>query len=69
MYTNPAEAAYCITRIARSNALAAASTDSCARASHVGIAEAYGDRLTSLTSAAVRQPRSDDRALRTAVDA
>ncbi len=49
MYTNPDEAAYCITRIARSNALAAASTDSCARASHRGIAEGYEERLTSLT--------------------
>ncbi|AIT05117.1 hypothetical protein MC45_00100 [Sphingomonas taxi] len=49
MYTNPDEAAYCITRIARSNVLAAASTDSCARASHLGIAEGYEERLTSLT--------------------
>ena len=49
MYTNPDEAAYCITRIAHSNALAAASTDSCARASHRGIAEGYAERLTSLT--------------------
>ena len=48
MYTNPDEAAYCITRITRSNALAAASTDSCARASHLGIAEGYHERLTSL---------------------
>jgi hypothetical protein len=60
MYTNPAEAAYCITRIARSNALAAASTNSCARASHVGLAEAYGERLTSLTRAAVVQRRSGE---------
>ena len=49
MYTNPDEAAYCITRIARSNAIAAASTDSCARASHVGIAKGYGKRLLALT--------------------
>jgi hypothetical protein len=55
MYMKPDEAAYCITRIARSNALAAASTDSCARASHLGIAEGYEERLTSLT----RRRRTD----------
>ena len=43
------EAAYCIRQIARSTALALASTDSCVRASHAGIAEAYGKRLVSLT--------------------
>lgn len=48
MYTNPDEAAYCITRIARSNALAAASRESCARASHLGIAEGYEQRLADL---------------------
>ncbi|KQN91529.1 hypothetical protein ASE90_01605 [Sphingomonas sp. Leaf67] len=54
MYTDPDEAAYCITRIARYRALAAASIDSGARASHAGIADAYSDRLTSLTRTPVR---------------
>jgi hypothetical protein len=48
MSTSAEEAAYCTDRIARSTALAEASTDSCARASHVGIAKAYGDRLAAL---------------------
>jgi hypothetical protein len=60
MYTNPDEAAYCITRIARSNALAAASTDSCARASHIGIAEGYEARLTSLTRSRRTGPALSD---------
>ena len=48
MSTFAEEVAYCNDRIARSTALAEASTDSCARASHVGIAKAYGDRLAAL---------------------
>lgn len=48
MSTFADEVAYCTGRIARSTALAEASTDSCARASHVGIARAYGDRLALL---------------------
>lgn len=68
MHTNPDEAAYCITRIARSEALAAASTDSCARASHVGIAEAYGDRLTSLTRLLIHPRRAGAALIGTAID-
>jgi hypothetical protein len=69
MYTNPDEAAYCINRIARSEALAAASTDRCARASHVGIAEAYGDRLTSLTRSLIHPRRAGATLVETTVDA
>ncbi|MFD1951274.1 hypothetical protein ACFSGX_10920 [Sphingomonas arantia] len=42
------EVTYCTGRIAQSTALALASTNACARASHVGIANAYGARLTAL---------------------
>jgi hypothetical protein len=69
MYTNPDEAAYCRTRITRSKALAAASTDSCARAAHTGLAQAYGDRLTSLTRNFLRQPRQGETPIRSAIDA
>jgi hypothetical protein len=48
MYIDPEEAAYCIGRITTSAASADAATDSCARAAHVGFAEAYGVRLASL---------------------
>lgn len=54
MYTDQDEAAYCLGRIERSTALAKASVDSCARASHVGIANAYGDRLTALTKTPIQ---------------
>ncbi|WBH17852.1 hypothetical protein [Sphingomonas radiodurans] len=49
MPDHAAEAAYCARRIARSTALAIASTDSCARASHHGLAVAYAQRLAALT--------------------
>lgn len=45
------EAAFFAARVETSTALAFASTDSCARASHVGIAAAYGERLAKLTRA------------------
>lgn len=48
MCTYADEVAYCTGRIARSTALAEASTDSCARASHLGIAKAYNARLAAL---------------------
>jgi hypothetical protein len=48
------ETAFCAARVETSTALALASTDSCARASHVGIAKAYSDRLATLTRAARR---------------
>lgn len=51
MSTFAEEVAYCTDRVARSTALAEASTDSCARASHVGIAKAYGARLAALECA------------------
>ena len=51
MSTIAEEVAYCTGRIARSTALAEASTDSCARASHFGIAKAYGERLAALDRA------------------
>lgn len=49
MSDHAAEAAYFTRRIARSTALAMASTDSCARASHNGLAAAYAQRLAALT--------------------
>jgi hypothetical protein len=48
MFTNADEAAYCTMRIARSTALARTSEDSCARASHAGIAAEYQLRLSTL---------------------
>lgn len=42
------EAAYCAGRIARSSALALASTDPCARRSHQGMTALYRLRLVDL---------------------
>lgn len=49
MHTNDAEAAYCKARITRSNALALASAESCARRSHEAMAVLYERRLAGLT--------------------
>ena len=56
MFVNKTEAAYCVARIARSTALALASTNSCARASHVGIADEYKKRLAALGTTQVARP-------------
>jgi hypothetical protein len=48
------EAAFCAYRVEVSTAKALASTDSCARASHIGIAKAYSTRLAGLTRSALR---------------
>lgn len=49
MHPNDAEAAYCEVRIRYSNALALASTESCARLSHEAMAALYEHRLAALT--------------------
>lgn len=49
MSTNSEEVAYCTSRMTRSSELALAAKDGCARASHVGITEAYSKRLAALT--------------------
>jgi len=56
MFFNKPEASYCIARISRSTALALASTDSCARASHVGIADEYKKRLLALSTTQLPKP-------------
>lgn len=48
------EAALCATRIATSTALASASTDISAKAAHLGIVKAYGERLAELTARPIR---------------
>jgi hypothetical protein len=56
MYTNNAEAAYCKGRIERSTALAIASTESCARLSHEGMAALYERKLTGLIKSSPTAP-------------
>ncbi|MEZ0495754.1 hypothetical protein [Sphingomonas sp. IW22] len=51
MDTNIAESEYCRGRIVRSTALAAASSESCARLSHEAMAALYRHRLATLARA------------------
>lgn len=59
MYTDNAEATYCQDRIDRSNALASASNECCAKLSHEAMAALYRHRLAGLVKrgpATVSQP-------------
>lgn len=51
------ETAYCKGRIARSSALATASTDPCARRSHQAMTALYRRRLADLTLGLARKSR------------
>lgn len=53
MQAHLSEAAFCACRVEVSTAKALASTDSCARASHIGMAKAYSARLAALTHSAL----------------